>query len=322
MKITVLGAAGGIGQPLSMLLKMKLPAGCQLALYDLAPGTPGVGVDLDHIPTAIPVVGYTDPDLPKALTGSDIVLIAAGLARKPGMDRSDLFKFNAQVVQTLVSAIAKHCPLACIAIITNPVNSLVPVAAETLRQAGVYDAHKLLGITTLDVLRAETFLAQALNRPVGSFRVDVIGGHNGKTILPVLSTLCGDELSALKIQQLTTRIQEAGTEVVNAKAGAGSATLSMAAAAYRFVLALIRGMSGEDGVIECAYVEGGNPVCRFFAQPVLLGPSGWQSLVPYGPLSASEQQAVDLMLPTLQSEIEQGERFVQASTDGATHRVA
>ena len=76
-------------------------------------------------------------------------------------------------------------------------------------------------------------------------------------------------VSAEDIEKLTVRVQNAGTEVVNAKAGAGSATLSMAAAAARFALSLVRAISGELGVVESAYVQGGSQYAPFFAQPVL-----------------------------------------------------
>ena len=110
MKITVLGAAGGIGQSVSLLLKMKLPAGFKLALYDIAPVTPGIGVDLSHIPTDVAVKGFTGNDLPLALEGSNVVVICAGIARKPGMHRSDLFKFNAGVIRDLIATGAAICP--------------------------------------------------------------------------------------------------------------------------------------------------------------------------------------------------------------------
>ena len=99
MKVAVLGAAGGIGQALSLLLKTQLPAGSELALYDVAPVVPGVAVDLSHIPTAVKVTGHGKDDLAEALTGCDVVLIPAGVPRKPGMDRSDLFNINAGIVK-------------------------------------------------------------------------------------------------------------------------------------------------------------------------------------------------------------------------------
>ena len=87
MKVTVLGAAGGIGQALSLLLKTNLPLGSDLALYDVNPVVPGVAVDLSHIPTGVSIKGYVGDDLENALKGSDIVVIPAGVPRKPGMTR-------------------------------------------------------------------------------------------------------------------------------------------------------------------------------------------------------------------------------------------
>lgn len=95
MKVAVLGAAGGIGQALALLLKTQLPSGSDLTLYDIAPVTPGVAKDLSHIPTDVRITGFAGEDPTPALEGADIVLISAGVARKPGMDRSDLFNVNA-----------------------------------------------------------------------------------------------------------------------------------------------------------------------------------------------------------------------------------
>ena len=184
MKIAVLGAAGGIGQPLSLLLKNKLPAGSDLALYDVAPFTPGVAVDLSHIPTDVNVKGYTGDDgLAEAVKDASVVVIPAGVARKPGMDRSDLFNVNAKIVKGLVEAVAKNAPKACIAIITNPVNTMVPLAAEVLKKAGIADyARKLFGVTLLDTLRAETFWADVTGYSRGSVKIPVIGGHSGSRL--------------------------------------------------------------------------------------------------------------------------------------------
>ena len=101
MKVAVIGAAGGIGQALALLLKNNLPAGSDLALYDIAPVTPGVAVDLSHIPTPVSIKGFSGEDPTPALEGADVVLISAGVARKPGMDRSDLFNVNAGIVRSL-----------------------------------------------------------------------------------------------------------------------------------------------------------------------------------------------------------------------------
>ncbi|MGC6359256.1 malate dehydrogenase [Bisgaard Taxon 45] len=309
MKVAVLGAAGGIGQALALLLKLQLPAGSELSLYDIAPVTPGVAADVSHIPTAVKVQGFAGEDPTSALQGADVVLISAGVARKPGMDRSDLFNINAGIVRSLIEKVAKVCPKACVGIITNPVNTTVAIAAEVLKKAGVYDKRKLFGVTTLDIIRSETFVSELKNLEPTRTTVPVIGGHSGVTILPLLSQVQYAEWKDEEIAPLTKRIQNAGTEVVEAKAGGGSATLSMAQAAARFALSLVKGLSGEN-VVECTYVEGDGQYARFFAQPVRLGKEGVEEILPLGPLSAFEQQALDAMLDTLRADIELGEKFV------------
>nr|BAD30063.1 malate dehydrogenase [Shewanella sp. T4609] len=311
MKVCVLGAAGGIGQALALLLKTQLPVGSKLSLYDIAPVTPGVAVDLSHIPTDVEVEGFAGQDPTAALEGADVVLISAGVARKPGMDRSDLFNINAGIVRNLVEKCAATSPKALIGIITNPVNTTVAIAAEVLKKAGVYDKNRLFGITTLDVLRSETFIAEAKGVKVADVKVNVIGGHSGVTILPLLSQVEGVSFSEEEAAAMTKRIQNAGTEVVEAKAGGGSATLSMGQAACRFGLSLVRGLQGESNVIECAYIDGGSEHAAFFAQPVLLGKNGVEKVLPYGKLSEFEVNARDAMLDTLKADIKLGVDFVK-----------
>ena len=308
MKVAVLGAAGGIGQALSLLLKTQLPVGTDLALFDIAPVTPGVAVDLSHIPTAVNVKGYGQDGLATALQGADVVLIPAGVPRKPGMDRSDLFNMNAGIIKSLVEACADNCPNACIAIITNPVNTTVAIAAEVLKQKGVYNKNKLFGVTTLDVIRAETFVAELKGLNPADVQVPVIGGHSGTTILPLLSQVEGVAFTDEEIAQLTHRIQNAGTEVVEAKAGGGSATLSMGQAAARFCLSLVKGMQG-DAVTEYAYVEGDGSDAQFFAQAVRLGAEGIVEILPYGELSDFEANAKADMLGGLKGDIQTGIDF-------------
>jgi malate dehydrogenase len=311
MKVCVLGAAGGIGQPLSLLLKLQLPAGSELSLYDVAPFTPGVAVDLSHIPTDVKVSGFVGDEVEAALQDADVVVIPAGVPRKPGMTRDDLFNVNAGIVRKLIGAGAKACPNACFAIVTNPVNSTVPIAAEVLKAAGVYDKRKLFGVTTLDVIRSTTFVAEAVGKSVDEVSVDVIGGHSGVTILPLLSSIAGVELSREQIEALTPRIQEAGTEVVEAKAGAGSATLSMAQAAARFIASLVSALNGNS-VTECCYVQTGEDSNSFHAQPVVLGSNGVESIPPLPTLSDYEQKVLDDMRETLAGNISKGLEFANS----------
>ncbi len=310
MKVVILGAAGGIGQALGLLLKTELPSGTELSLYDIAPVTPGVAADLSHIPTPVKVEGFSGEDPSPALLSADIVLISAGVARKPGMDRSDLFNINAGIVKNLVSSCADNCPKALIGIITNPVNTTVAIAAEVLKNKGVYDPARLFGVTTLDVIRSSTFVAEIYDEDPRDINVPVIGGHSGITILPLLSQ-SGFEFSENDAAAMTKRIQNAGTEVVEAKAGGGSATLSMGQAAAKFGLSLVRALNGEKDVIECTYVQGSGDLARFFAQPVLLGKNGVEKILDYGDLSEFEQTTLDDALDTLRSDIKIGEEFVK-----------
>ena len=152
MKVAVLGASGGIGQPLALLCKLS-PNIDEVSCYDVAPMLPGVAADLSHCPTKAKLTGYLpsagtwppsgNTGLEAALTGADVVVIPAGVPRKPGMTRDDLFNTNAGIVKTLVEGVGKYCPNAVLGIISNPVNSTVPIAAEVLKKQGVYDPKKV-----------------------------------------------------------------------------------------------------------------------------------------------------------------------------------
>merc|ERR1712088_1224341 len=244
VSVAVMGAAGGIGQPLSMLLKLN-PAVTKLALYDIV-ATPGVAADLSHIETPGRVSGFVGADgLEASLAGAEIVVIPAGVPRKPGMTRDDLFNTNASIVATLAGAAAKVCPDAMVAII-----SLISQCS-----------------------------------PAVSFDADTLNA-------------------------LTVRIQDAGTEVVKAKDGAGSATLSMAYAAARFTDSLIKGMKGVEGVTECAYVESDVTEAKYFATPLELGPSGIEKNLGLGTLTEFEQGLLAAAIPELIGSIKKGEEFV------------
>ncbi|XP_015789437.1 malate dehydrogenase, mitochondrial [Tetranychus urticae] len=309
-KVAVLGASGGIGQPLSLLLKRsKLIS--HLSLYDVA-NTPGVAADLSHINSRAKVTGHLGPEqLGEALQGSDVVLIPAGVPRKPGMTRDDLFNTNASIVRDLVAACAQNCPKALIGVISNPVNSTIPIAAEVLKKAGTYDPARLFGVTTLDVVRANTFVAEAKGLDPVTTNVPVIGGHAGITIIPLLSRVTPSvSFDKDHIDALTKRIQDAGTEVVKAKAGAGSATLSMAFAAARFAFSLLDGLAGKPDVVECAYVQSDLTDASYFATPVHLGKNGLVKNLGLGQLSAYEEDLVKAAIPELKASIKKGQEFV------------
>lgn len=330
VKVAVLGAAGGIGQPLSLLLKAS-PVIDELALFDVVPLVVGVAADLSHVNTKAVTTGYSkDNDgLDKALKNADVVVIPAGVPRKPGMTRDDLFRINAGIVRDLATAVAKNCPKASVLVISNPVNSTVPIVAEVLKKHNVYEPKRLFGVTTLDIVRASTFLAQA--KPSvnpSTVKVPVIGGHSGPTIVPLLSQVSpalSSQPSEQEVADLTKRIQYGGDEVVKAKDGAGSATLSMAYAGARFTLALLDAMfNGKEGVVEYSYIDVsadaqvaqkvlqslGAEGVKYFSLPVRLGRSGIESVQTVGNLSPYEKTLLQACVTELQGNIAKGVDFV------------
>ncbi|KAH8239873.1 hypothetical protein KR032_008908 [Drosophila birchii] len=307
IKVTIVGAAGGIGQPLSLLLKHN-PHIEHLAVQDLR-NTTGAAMDLSHISTPATVCPFEgEKSLKKAMLMADIVVIPAGLPRKPGMNRTDLVNVNASVAADVALAASEVCPGAFLAFITNPINIIVPLAATILKAKCHYDPNRLFGVTSLDVVRAKTFVGDALNINPMKVEVPVIGGHTGTTILPILSQ-CKPAYKGTdeEWKTLLARIREAGTEVVNAKKGEGSATLSMAYAAARFVNSLIKAIKGSDEpIVECAYVESEATEAQFFATPLVLGPRGIKENLGLPDMDDRESEALEEMLPLLKKNIEVG----------------
>jgi len=226
------------------------------------------------------------------------------------MTRDDLFNTNASIVKNLVEGCAEFCPDAVLAIISNPVNSTVPIAAEVLKKAGVYDKRKLCGVTTLDVCRANAFAAAAQGCDPKDLDVTVIGGHAGITILPLYSQVKGMNLTEEEREALTVRTQFGGDEVVMAKAGAGSATLSMAYAGYVFTENVLKALTGQTDIIQCAYVESDLTDSQYFASPCKFGVNGVEEIMGYGEITPYEQAWLDKLVPDLKKQIQKGVDFV------------
>jgi len=166
-------------------------------------------------------------------------------------------------------------------------------------------------VTTLDVCRANTFVAENQKLDVTKINVPVVGGHAGTTIVPLLSQVPGTKFSNEDKAALTKRIMFGGDEVVAAKAGAGSATLSMAVAGARFAAQVIRGLKGEKGIKECSFVESNVAGAPFFSSYVDLGKNGIEKVHGLGPLDAFEEQKIKEMLPDLNEQIGKGVAFAK-----------
>ena len=224
---------------------------------------------------------------------------------------------NASIVRDLASAIGRVAPDAHIAIISNPVNSTVPIVAATLEKLGVFDPRRVFGVTTLDVVRAARFVGGVAGVDPKECVVPVVGGHSGATIVPLLSqTKHGKGITGEQYKALIHRIQFGGDEVVKAKDGAGSATLSMAYAGERFADLVIRALSGEKGIVAPSYVnlaadrDGGAALksaigkeLEYFSARVEIGPEGVQKILPLGNLSSYEQGLLKAAIPELEDNI-------------------
>jgi len=230
----------------------------------------------------------------------------------------------------LATGIATSAPKAFVLVISNPVNSTVPIVAEVFKRHGVFDPKRLFGVTTLDVVRASTFVAEIIGDLSKSLDivVPVVGGHSGVTIVPLLSQSSHPlpaSLSGDKLGELTNRIQFGGDEVVKAKDGAGSATLSMAYAGAEFAAKVIDALSGKKGLVAPSYVhldadkEGGAALKKeigknldYFSTNVEIGPNGVEKIIPLGKLTEYESKLITAAVPELETNIEKGATFQKA----------
>jgi len=195
------------------------------------------------------------------------------------------------------------------------VNSTVPITAEIFKSKGVYNPKRLFGVTTLDVVRASCFISQLKSTDPANENITVVGGHSGATIVPLLSQ-SGYSLEGEKLDNYVYRVQFGGDEVVKAKDGAGSATLSMAMAGARFTESLLKAAQGQKNVIEPTFVD--SPLYKdqgveYFASNVELGPNGVEKIHPVGKITDHEQKLLDACLTDLKKNITKGVEFVKAN---------
>ncbi|KAF0989052.1 hypothetical protein HZS_4686 [Henneguya salminicola] len=288
-KVFLTGAGGGIGQPLSLLLKCN-PLVTSLALYDVV-DINGVALDLSHINTKAKIFVHDDTTLDDGLKAAELVVIAAGKPRKKGMSRDDLFRENAKIVESILSHIVLEiCPK--IAIITNPLNSIVPFAFEYLhsRLSKMHTStlhQRIFGVTTLDTVRASTFYADYLGKDPTDVIVPVIGGHSETTMIPLFSMSnypLNDESVA---SRLTQNIREAGTKLLEAHYG--------------------------KPVNECAFVASPvNEGLSYFSQIVTLQLIGRISTISFDKINSYENKLLHEILPYLKTDVNKGIEYAQS----------
>ncbi|ANC90567.1 malate dehydrogenase [Azospirillum humicireducens] len=237
-KIALVGA-GQIGGTLALLAAQKELG--DVVLVDIVPGTPaGKALDLAE---AAPVEGYnvslTGGDDYSAIAGADVVIVTAGIPRKPGMSRDDLIGINSGVCKTVGEAIGKHAPNAFVIVITNPLDVMVWV----LQQASGLPPERVVGMAgVLDSARFRYFLAEEFNVSVEDVTAFVLGGH-GDTMVPLVrySTVAGIPLPDLvkmgwttqeKLDAIVQRTRDGGAEIVKLL-GNGSAFYAPAASAIQ-----------------------------------------------------------------------------------------
>ncbi|KAL1497759.1 hypothetical protein ABEB36_008662 [Hypothenemus hampei] len=310
MKVTVVGAAGKIGQPLCLMLKQS-PLIDELCIHDIKPIS-GLGLELNHIDTKCKVSTHSGKDnLPLALQNSQVVVIVAAAPGTDVISYEEMWEPNSKVVREIVSEVAKNCPRAFIALATNPINSLVPMVSEILKKCGAYNPNGLFGITNLDTVRANTFVAQVQGLEPECVMVPVVGGHSPETIIPVLSQAkpCAEFTNA-EIENITSSIRNARENIIKLKPPE-SGPLAKAFASARFIISLVKAVQGYPDVVESAFVSSKvHPFLRYLSTPLLLGPNGIAKNLGLPKFTEFEQCIFDNAVPVLAVDIKKGEKAV------------
>ena len=282
-KISLVGA-GNIGGTLALLAGLKQLG--DVTLFDIAEGIPQ-GKALD-IAQASPIEGF-DASLAgsndyAALAGSDVVIVTAGVARKPGMSRDDLIGINTKVMQQVGAGIRNNCPEAFVICITNPLDVMVGV----LQQAAGLPTARVVGMAgVLDSARFRYFLAEDFKVSVEDVTAFVLGGH-GDTMVPLVrySTVAGipvPDLIAMgwsteaRIAEIVQRTRDGGAEIVGLLK-TGSAFYAPASSAIEMAEAYLL---DKKRVLPCAaYVDGAYGLSGLYVGvPVVLGAGGVERIV-------------------------------------------
>lgn len=279
MKLTVVGA-GHVGATTAQRLA-ELGLAHEVVLLDIIEGMPkGKALDLWE---AAPIVGYdthltggTDYSLSD---GSDLVIITAGLPRKPGMSRDDLLKKNAEIVGGVADEVRERCPNAVVLIVSNPLDVMSYVA---LKATG-FDRKRVIGMAgVLDTARFRSFIALELDVSVRDVTAFVLGGHGDSMVpLPRYSTVAGIPLPHLlseeRIEALVERTRKGGGEIVELL-GTGSAFYAPSAAVVEMAEAILR---DRKRILPCAaWLQGEYGLSDVYVGvPVKLGTGGLREIV-------------------------------------------
>lgn len=276
-KITVVGG-GNVGASAAVNLAMKELG--DVVLLDVVEGVPqGKGLDIAQMGPIegydVSVVGANDY---AATANSDVVVITAGLARKPGMSRDDLLFANYEVVKSVTENVAKASPNAILVLVTNPLDAMCTVAHHVSK----FPKHRVVGMAgVLDSARFRTFIAMELNVSVENVTAVVLGGH-GDTMVPVtrFSSVSGipleDLIPADRLAAIVDRTRNGGAEIVK-YLKTGSAYYAPSAAAVEMVESILK---DKKKVLPCAaLLEGEYGINGLFVGvPVKLGRKGIEQI--------------------------------------------
>jgi malate dehydrogenase len=278
-KITVVGA-GNVGATAAQRLAERGLARV-VVLVDVLEGVPqGKALDLwESAPIAgfdTRVVGANDY---QPAAGSELVVITAGIARKPGMSRDDLVRTNADIVKQVSQQIKQHCPDAIVIVVSNPLD----VMCWVTKQVTGFPRERVMGMAgVLDTARYRAFLAEALNASVADIQAMVLGGH-GDTMVPLLSytTVAGIPITQLleraSLERIVERTRNGGAEIVR-YLKTGSAYYAPSAAVTEMVDAIVL---DRKRILPCAaWVEGEYGVAGvFLGVPCKLGRRGIEQII-------------------------------------------
>ena len=276
-KITVIGG-GNVGASAAVNLATKELG--NVVLVDVVEGIPqGKGLDMAQMG---PVEGYdveiTGANDYEATAGSDVVVITAGLARKPGMSRDDLLLANYEVVKSVTEQVVKHSPNAILVLVTNPLDAMCTVAHHVSK----FPKNRVIGMAgVLDSARFRTFIARELNVSVENVTAVVLGGH-GDTMVPItrLSNVSGIPLTELiapdRLAAIVDRTRNGGAEIVK-HLKTGSAYYAPSASAVEMVESIIK---DKKKILPCAaLLEGEYGINGLFVGvPVKIGANGIEQI--------------------------------------------